>query len=82
MVSAHLLAMEKAPAIGFARYIISATTPFSQDDLLELRSDATAVLRRRIPDIAKGELIPLLTDYSWGQENAYAIHQPVIYRIG
>jgi nucleoside-diphosphate-sugar epimerase len=50
VVSAHLLAMEKAPAIGFARYIISATTPFSQDDLLELRSDATAVVKRRIPD--------------------------------
>src|SRR5882724_699141 len=26
--TAHLLALEKAPAIGFGRYIISATTPF------------------------------------------------------
>ncbi|MFX0095858.1 MAG: NAD-dependent epimerase/dehydratase family protein [Candidatus Hodarchaeota archaeon] len=50
VVSAHLLAMEKAPVIGFARYIISATTPFSQDDLLELRSDAAAVVKRIIPD--------------------------------
>jgi nucleoside-diphosphate-sugar epimerase len=50
VVSAHLLAMEKAPAIGFARYIISATTPFSQDDMLELRFDAAAVVRRIIPD--------------------------------
>ena len=24
--------------------------------------------------IEKGELIPLLTDYSWGQENAYAVY--------
>ncbi|MFX0203307.1 MAG: NAD(P)-dependent oxidoreductase, partial [Candidatus Hodarchaeota archaeon] len=50
VVTAHLLAMEKAPAIGFARYIISATTPFSQDDMLELRSDAAAVVKRIIPD--------------------------------
>jgi len=49
VVTAHLLAMEKAPIVGFARYIISATTPFSQGDLLELRSDAEAVLKRRVP---------------------------------
>src|SRR5579871_2185066 len=29
VVSAHLLAAERAPALGFRRYIISATTPFS-----------------------------------------------------
>src|SRR5215510_14658778 len=33
VVSAHLLALEKAPAIGFGRYIISGTTPFTRDDL-------------------------------------------------
>jgi UDP-glucose 4-epimerase len=49
VVSAHLLALEKAPALGFARYIISATTPFGPDDLPALRSDAAAVLRRRFP---------------------------------
>jgi UDP-glucose 4-epimerase len=27
-VSAHLLAIERAPTIGFARYIVSATSPF------------------------------------------------------
>ena len=32
VVSAHLLALEKAPALGFARFIVSATTPFSRDD--------------------------------------------------
>jgi nucleoside-diphosphate-sugar epimerase len=50
VVSAHLLAMKKAPSIGFARYIISATTPFSQDDLGALRTNAPSVLKRRIPD--------------------------------
>jgi len=49
-VSAHLLAAERAPAIGFARYIISATTPFLTSDLAELGSDAPAVTRRRVPE--------------------------------
>ena len=40
MVSAHLLALEKAAKIGFGKYIISATTPFSQEDLLLLNRDA------------------------------------------
>jgi nucleoside-diphosphate-sugar epimerase len=48
-VSAHLLAGQRAPAIGFRRYIISATTPFRPEDLAELRSDAPAVVRRRVP---------------------------------
>ena len=29
VVDAHLLALERAPAIGFGRYIVSATTPFA-----------------------------------------------------
>jgi nucleoside-diphosphate-sugar epimerase len=50
VVSAHLLALEKAPAIGFRRYIISATTPFKPEDLRGLRSDAPAVVKRIFPD--------------------------------
>ena len=49
IVDAHLLAIDKAPAIGFGRYIISATTPFSRDDLPPLRGDAPSVLRRLFP---------------------------------
>jgi UDP-glucose 4-epimerase len=49
-VSAHLLAMEKAPAIGFGRYIISATTPFTRDDLFDLRANAPLVVKRSFPD--------------------------------
>jgi UDP-glucose 4-epimerase len=52
MVSAHLLAAEKAPAIGFRRYIISATTPFTRDDLQELRADTPAVVHRYVPEFA------------------------------
>jgi UDP-glucose 4-epimerase len=50
VVSAHLLAVEEARAIGFGRYIISATTPFTGDDLRELRSNAPLVLKRRVPE--------------------------------
>ena len=48
VVDAHLLAAQKAAQLGFERYIISATTPFTQNDLAELRSNCPAVLRRSI----------------------------------
>lgn len=50
VANAHLLALEKASGIGFGRYIISATTPFTPDDLQELRTDAPAVVRRYAPE--------------------------------
>lgn len=50
VVEAHRLALARAPEIGFGRYIISATTPFTRDDLAELRADAPAVLRRLFPE--------------------------------
>jgi UDP-glucose 4-epimerase len=49
VVSAHLLAAERAPAVGFRRYIISATTPFSPDDLQDLRAHAPRAAARRVP---------------------------------
>jgi UDP-glucose 4-epimerase len=50
VVSAHLLALEKARALGFGRYIVSAATPFNPSDLPELRRDAAAVVQRKFPD--------------------------------
>jgi UDP-glucose 4-epimerase len=50
VVDALLLAVEKAPLIGFGRYIISATTPFQPDDLPDLRRNAPRVVRRRTPE--------------------------------
>jgi nucleoside-diphosphate-sugar epimerase len=50
VVSAHLLAVERAPTIGFRKYIVSATTPFLPNDLAELRMDAPRVVRHRVPD--------------------------------
>ncbi|MFC4763125.1 NAD-dependent epimerase/dehydratase family protein [Dyella koreensis] len=49
VVSAHLLAIERAPAIGFGRYIISATPPFAAEDLALLHRDAPAVVQRLFP---------------------------------
>ena len=49
VVSAHLLAATQAPAIGFGKYIISATAPFQPEDLAELRLDAPRVVRRHVP---------------------------------
>lgn len=48
-VSAHLLAAERAQAIGFGVYIISATTPFSPASLADLRKDPAAVVERLAP---------------------------------
>ena len=53
VVDAHLLALERAPGAGFARYVISATTPFTPEDLAELRADAPAVVSRRVPGWAE-----------------------------
>jgi len=49
VVSAHLLALERAPELRFDKFIISATTPFMRTDLADLRSDTAAVMRRRVP---------------------------------
>jgi UDP-glucose 4-epimerase len=49
VVDAHLLAIERAPTIGFGKYIISATTPFLPADCARLRVDAPATLSLRAP---------------------------------
>lgn len=49
-VTAHLSAMEKAGTIGFGKYIISATTPFTQEHLAQLHTDAPGVIRALYPE--------------------------------
>ena len=49
-VEAHIVAAERAPEIGFGRYIVSATSPFEPQHLLQLRTDAPAVVRSLFPD--------------------------------
>src|SRR5262249_54881720 len=50
VVSAHLLAIDRAQSLGFARYIVSAPTPFAPSDLAGLRDDAPSVVRRLFPE--------------------------------
>jgi nucleoside-diphosphate-sugar epimerase len=49
VVSAHLLALERAATIGFARYIVSATAPFTRDDLQDLHTDAHVAVVKHVP---------------------------------
>ena len=49
-VNAHILAGQMAGAIGFDTYIISASSPFQQSDLADLRIHADRVVKRLFPD--------------------------------
>lgn len=49
-VDAHLLALDRAPELGFDRFIISATTPFVREDAPALHEDAPAVVARYVPE--------------------------------
>ena len=47
---AHLVALEKAPALGFETFVLSAPPPFAREDCAELLHDAPAVIARLFPD--------------------------------
>ena len=49
-VDAHLAALARADDLGFGRYIVSATTPFSPEDVEDLRTDPTRVVARIHPE--------------------------------
>ena len=46
---AHLLALERAPALGFDTFVLSAPTPFAREEVGELKRDARAVIARHFP---------------------------------
>lgn len=60
VVSAHLAAARRAPELGFARYVVSAPSPFTPGDLSDLGRDVPAVLARRAPGVAA-----LLRERGW-----------------
>ncbi len=60
VVSAHLCALDKAAEVGFGRFIISATTPFTRADAAELGRDARQVLQRLVP-----EYLPIYSARGW-----------------
>jgi UDP-glucose 4-epimerase len=48
-VDAHLLAAARAPRLGFGRYVVSATTPFTCSDMARVRTEAAAAFAERAP---------------------------------
>jgi len=67
IVTAHLLAIQLAPEIGFDKFIITATTPFKESDCAQLISNAPAVLEKYYPsykqffDKMSWKMLPNLT---------------------
>ncbi len=51
VVGAHRCALARAAEVGFGRFIVSATTPFTRADLPQLRDDAAGVVRRLFPGV-------------------------------
>lgn len=51
IVAAHRLAAKFAPELGFDKFIISATTPFSINDVQELQADGPGVVAKFFPDM-------------------------------
>jgi nucleoside-diphosphate-sugar epimerase len=49
---AHLVALEKAPEVGFGTFILAAPTPFARADCAALKADAPAVIARYFPEAA------------------------------
>ncbi|QQV78907.1 NAD(P)-dependent oxidoreductase [Sphingomonas aliaeris] len=49
-VEAHVVALARAPEIGFGTFIVSAPTPFTRTDVADLKRDAPAVIARLYPD--------------------------------
>lgn len=46
---AHVVALDRAPAIGFGLYVVSAPTPFAREEAAALKVDAASVIERRFP---------------------------------
>lgn len=77
MASAHLAAVGRAAAIGFGTFVVSATTPFTRDDLAALHRDAAAVIRARFSDsealfAARGWRFPATIDRVYDNARARA----------
>lgn len=50
---AHVVALEKAPQVGFGIFILSAPPPFAREEAEELVRDAPAVIARHFPDASE-----------------------------
>jgi nucleoside-diphosphate-sugar epimerase len=48
--AAHLVALDRAPELGFETFVVSAPTPFAPSDAAALKVDAARVIERYFPD--------------------------------
>jgi nucleoside-diphosphate-sugar epimerase len=74
---AHVVALERAPALGFDTFILSAPPPFSRDDREQLIRDAPSVIARYFPDThvlyaARGWSLPAWIDRVYDPSRAEA----------
>ena len=60
--SAHIVALDRAPQIGFDTFIISALTPFSPEDCEQLMEYAPLVVRPLLPALSRDLRPPRLDD--------------------
>lgn len=64
---AHVVALDRAPEIGFDTFILSAPTPFAREEAALLKADAPAAIARHFPDAAalyaaRGWVLPASID--------------------
>jgi UDP-glucose 4-epimerase len=52
MVTAHLCALDRASALEFGQFIVSASSPFRREDAAELAVDTPSVVARYVPGYA------------------------------
>jgi UDP-glucose 4-epimerase len=50
---AHVMALDRAPGLGFQTFILSAPPPFDRSEATELVANAPAVIARHFPDVAR-----------------------------
>lgn len=50
MAAAHLVALDRAPGLGFGTYVISAPPPFRREEAADLKRDAASVIARHFPE--------------------------------
>lgn len=75
---AHVVALARAPELGFDTFILSASTPFRPADLVELKRDAAAVVARYFPDApalyaARGWVLPDSLDRVYDSRRAESV---------
>ena len=76
-VAAHLAALDRAPALGFDTFILSAPPPFGREDAAALKNDAATLIAERLPGAValydkRGWTLPATIDRVYDPSHAEA----------